>query len=248
MNIKKAQKKIGKALIRHQWKNFPKKLRPYQFSSSFLHKWNVAEERANSISHAFGIVMGITALVLMIVDAVTHNSTLGIISGIIFGITLIITYLSSTIYHWVFYPPFKQFFKIMDHCSIFLLIAGTYTPFCLITLHGTTGWSLFGVVWGLATIGILLKIFFVDKFQMLSTFVYLGMGWLIVTVISQLIHNLPLGGIVLLAIGGLCYTVGVIFFVFEKIPFFHTIWHGFVLAGSMAHFFSVLFYVIPVKI
>ena len=136
----------------------------------------------------------------------------------------------------------------MDHSSIFLLIAGTYTPFCLITLHGTLGWTLFGIVWSLALIGIVLKIFFVNDFEMLSTIIYLGMGWLAITVVFQLLHALPWAGCLWLLAGGLAYTFGVIFFVLERIPFFHTVWHVFVLVGSLCHFFAILFYVMPITV
>jgi len=219
-----------------------------QFSSDYLHRWNIHEEVANSITHGLGVLLGIAALVLLIIDAVEYGSVYGIVGGAILGVSLIIAYVSSTLYHAVLYPPLKQVFKILDHSSIFILIAGSYTPFCLVTLHGAMGWTIFGIVWGLAIIGITLKIFFVDDFELLSTIVYLLMGWIAVIAIVQLLHHLPLGGIVWLVIGGLCYTFGVLFFVFERVPFFHTIWHLFVLAGSISHFFAVLFYVVPLPV
>jgi hemolysin III len=245
---KKLAKKAEYIKIKHQWKTLPKDQRPKQFSNSFLHRWNVHEEIANSITHGAGVLLGIAALVLMVIDAAAHHSTMGVVSGSIFGASLIIAYISSMIYHAVLYPPVKQFFKIMDHSSIFLLIAGTYTPFALITLQGPVGWTLFGIVWAIAIVGIALKFFFIDDFETLSTILYLAMGWAAVAVIVQLLHHLPFGGIVWLVIGGLCYTVGVIFFVFERVPFFHTVWHLFVLAGSISHFFAILFYVMPVSV
>ncbi|OGT30074.1 MAG: hemolysin D [Gammaproteobacteria bacterium RIFCSPHIGHO2_12_FULL_35_23] len=203
---------------------------------------------ANSITHGIGILIGIVALILMIVDAAKHHSTIGVVSGTIFGSSLILAYISSTLYHAILYPPVKQVFKIVDHSSIFLLIAGTYTPFCLITLHGSLGWTLFGIVWGIALIGIILKIFLVNRFEMLSTLLYLAMGWIAATVVVQLYHHLPFAGCMLLLAGGLAYTFGVIFFVLERIPFFHTVWHLFVLTGSLLHFFAILLYVMPVTV
>jgi hemolysin III len=245
---KRLAKKAEYIKIKHQWKTLPKAQRPKQFSSDFLHRWNVHEEVANSITHGIGVLLGIAALVLMIVDAASHGSVTGVVSGAVFGTSIIIAYISSMIYHAVFYPPVKQFFKIMDHSSIFLLIAGTYTPFALITLHGALGWTLFGVAWGIATVGIILKFSYVDDFTTLSTALYLLMGWMAAGLMVQLIQHLAFGGIVWLAIGGLCYTLGIVFFIYERIPFFHTIWHLFVLAGTISHFFAILLYVMPVVV
>jgi len=244
--LKKLEKKAENLKIKFQWKTLPKHLRPVKFSSDYLHRWNVHEEIANSITHGIGALLGVAALVLMVVLAASEGSTLGVISGAVFGVSVIIAFLSSMIYHAVLYPPAKQVFKILDHSSIFLLIAGTYTPFCLITLHGPVGWALFGTVWTIAIAGIALKCFFIDELGRLSLILYLLMGWISVSCVVQLVHALPWGGIIWLVIGGLCYTIGVIFFIFERVPFFHTVWHLFVLAGSIAHFFAIFIYVLPV--
>lgn len=247
-HVKKAEKRAHYQRIKQQWQTLPKGERPMQFSNDHLHRWNVHEEVANSITHGLGILLGIAALVLMVVNASEYGSALGIVSGSIFGASLIIAYVSSSIYHAILYPPIKQIFKVLDHSCIFLLIAGTYTPFCLVTLHGALGWTMFGIVWGLAAMGILLKIFFIDDFETLSTIIYIVMGWIAVTVVVQLLHDMPLMGNIWLLAGGLAYTFGVIFFVLERIPFFHTVWHMFVLAGSVCHFFAIFFYVMPVKV
>jgi hemolysin III len=225
-----------------------RKKKPRAFSNDYTHRWNVHEEIANSITHGIGVLLGIAALVLMVINASDHHSVTGIVAGAIFGTSLIFSYLSSMIYHAVCHPKSKRFFRIMDHVCIFLLIAGSYTPFALITLHGALGWTMFGVVWTIALIGTVIKFYFVDRYELLSTLLYLGMGWVAMSVSVQLIHYLPLGGLIWLAIGGLAYTFGVIFFLMERIPFFHTIWHLFVLLGSISHFFAILFYVMPVRI
>lgn len=240
-------KKAELARIKQIWHELPKSMRPKQYSNAYSHPWNLHEEIANSITHGIGALLGVAALIFLILDADWHHSIEGIVSGSIFGSTLIIAYLSSTIYHAVLYPPAKQFFKILDHSSIFLLIAGTYTPLCLITLHDKAGWILFWISWSLAGVGILLKCFFVDEFELVSTIIYLLMGWMALTVITQLIHDLSFWGCFWLAMGGLAYSLGVVFFILEKIPFFHTIWHLFVLVGSACHFLTIFFYVIPMK-
>lgn len=222
-----------------------KKVKPRAFSNDYTHRWNVHEEVANSITHGIGILLGVAALVIMIIVAAMHDSVDGIVSGAIFGSSLIISYVSSVFYHAILNPGVKRFFRILDHCCIFLLIAGSYTPFALVTLHGPLGWSLFGFIWGLAIIGIILKFKYVGRYEMLSTIIYVLMGWIAVAVSVQLFEHLMLGGIIWLIIGGVAYTLGVIFFIYERVPFFHTIWHLFVLAGGIAHFFCIVFYVLP---
>jgi len=222
-----------------------KHIKPRAFSNDYIHRWNVHEEIANSITHAFGVLLGIAALVVMIIVASVHHSVDGVVSGVIFGTSIIISYMSSVIYHAVLNPRIKRFFRIMDHSCIFLLIAGSYTPFALVTLHGPLGWTLFGVIWGLALVGTIFKFWFVDKYEMLSTAIYVLMGWMALAVSVQLFEHLPVMGLVWLVIGGCAYTFGVIFFIFERVPFFHTIWHLFVLAGGICHFFCIVFYVLP---
>lgn len=227
--------------VKEEFKN----LKPRAFSNDYTHRWNVHEEIANSITHGIGILLGIAALVIMILVASAHHSVDGVVSGAIFGSSLIVSYVSSVFYHAILKPSVKRFFRILDHCCIFLLIAGSYTPFALVTLHGPLGWSLFGFIWGLAIAGIILKFYFVGRYEMLSTIIYVLMGWIAVAVSVQLFEHLLLGGIIWLIIGGVTYTLGVIFFIYERVPFFHTIWHLFVLAGSIAHFFCIVFYVLP---
>ncbi len=245
---KKLVTKLEHARVKHAWKTLSWKERPKKFSSAYTHRWNVHEEVLNSATHGVGALLGILALVLMIINADEHQSVYGIVSGCIFGVALILSYISSMIYHMVLYAPVKRIFRILDHSCIFLLIAGTYTPFCLITLHGGLGWTLFGIVWGCALVGITLKFFFVDRAEMLSTVLYLLMGWLAAIAAAPLLYNLPGWAIFWLVAGGLFYTVGVGFFIFERIPFFHTLWHLFVLAGSCSHFFVIFFYVIPIAV
>lgn len=219
--------------------------KPRAFSNDYIHRWNVHEEIANSITHFVGVLLGIAALVIMIIEASIYQSVEGIVASIIFGTSIIVSYVSSVIYHAVLAPRIKYFFRIMDHCCIYLLIAGSYTPFALVTLAGPLGWTLFGIIWGIALVGIILKFKYVGKYEMLSTILYVLMGWIAVSVSVQLLEHLQIGGIIWLVVGGLAYTIGVIFFIYERVPFFHTIWHLFVLAGSICHFFCILFYVLP---
>lgn len=205
------------------------------------------EELLNSITHGTGVLLSIAALILLIVFSSTYGSTGHVVSCTIFGITLILLYTASTLYHSFQKPQIKNVLKVIDHSCIYLLIAGTYTPFLLVTLRGTLGWTMFAVVWCLAITGVVFKIFFVHRFKVISTIAYLFMGWLVVFAIKPLIVSMPAGGIVWLFAGGLAYSLGVIFYVWEKLPFNHSIWHMFVLTGSTCHFFAVLFYVLPLK-
>jgi hemolysin III len=244
----KLKKKVARLRVKHEWKTLPKAIRPRQFSSDHIHRFNLHEEIANSLSHAVGALLGFAALVLLIVMASLHSTAIDIVAGSIFGVSIIIAYISSMVYHWVLYPPVKQVFKILDHSSIFILISGSYTPFALVTLHGPVGWTLFGSVWAITVVGIAMKICFIDRFTTFSTILYLAMGWVAVFLSVQLFQHLAFGGVMWLIIGGLCYTIGIIFFILERIPFFHTIWHLFVLAGTISHFFAILFYVMPVTV
>jgi len=205
------------------------------------------EELFNSITHGAGVVLSIAALVLLIVFSSIYGSTGHIVSCTIFGITLILLYTASTLYHGIQKPQVKRVFKIFDHSCIYLLIAGTYTPFLLVTLRGVLGWTMFGVIWFLAVSGVVLKVFFVDRFQIISTVAYVLMGWIIVFAIKPLADSLAAGGMVWLIAGGLAYTLGVVFYAWKRLPFNHAIWHLFVLAGSLCHFLAVIFYVIPLN-
>ena len=201
------------------------------------------EEIAHSITHGIGAILSIAGLVLLIVFSSLSGNPWKIVSVTIFGITMLLMYLSSTIVHSLPVGKWKDIFQIFDHSSIYLFIAGTYTPFLLVHLRSGIGWTLFGVIWGIAIIGIIFKVFFVKRFLILSTIFYILMGWLIVLVwepLNQTVHN---NGIMLLVIGGILYTIGTIFFIWRKIPYHHVIWHLFVLAGSICHFFAIFYYV-----
>lgn len=210
-------------------------------SEAFDYK-NPQEELWNAITHGVGFLLSIPALVMLIIAGVKHGSATAIVSFTIFGVSMVVLFLMSTLLHSM--PvKLKKLFSVFDHSAIYILIAGTYTPFLLVTIKGALGWSLFGVIWGLAILGILFKVFFIHKYEAVSLVFYIVMGWLIVSAIKPLYVNLPTEGFVLLIIGGILYTFGSIFYAWRKIPFNHAIWHIFVIAGSASMFFSVLFYV-----
>ena len=204
-----------------------------------------AEELANSITHGVGLVLSIAGFAVLLTLAVMHGSALRIVSCAIYGSTLICVYAASTLYHGITAPRFKHALKIVDHCAIYLLIAGTYTPFLLVSLGGHWGWSLLGVIWGLAMTGILLKFWFVDHFKIFSTAVYLAMGWLAVVAVKPLLLHISTWGIAWLVAGGLMYTIGVAFFAAPRLRYGHAIWHVFVMAGSICHYIAVLLVVVP---
>ena len=209
--------------------------------------YSVKEEIFNSITHGVGTLLSIAGLVILVVMASIKGNTWHVVACSIYGATMILLYLNSTLYHSLTAPKAKYVFKILDHSSIFLLIAGTYTPFLLVNLRGGWGWSLFGVIWGLAILGIVFKSIFIKKLNILSTIIYLLMGWMVLIAIKPLLTVLPRGGFIWLFAGGLSYTLGVVFYVWKKMPLSHGIWHLFVLGGTICHFFAVLFYVIPGK-
>ncbi|SDC83198.1 PAQR family membrane homeostasis protein TrhA [Geotoga petraea] len=211
-----------------------------------IEKYTKNEEIANTIIHGIGILLAIASLVLMVVFAALKGTAWHVVGATVFGISLIIMYTFSTLYHGVKNRRAKDILEICDHSAIYFLIAGTYTPFTLVTLRGTMGWTLFGITWGLAIVGVIFKIFFVKKFMFISTLIYIGMGWLVVIGWNQLVENLPFWGIFWLVLGGILYTFGTIFYVWRKMKYHHALWHVFVLAGSISHVFSVLFYVIPI--
>jgi hemolysin III len=201
------------------------------------------EEKLNAITHAIGAAFGIAALVLLIVFN-THKSDWSLFSVVLYGISIIILFMASTFYHSVKGEKRKHYFRIVDHISIYFLIAGTYTPVCLIALEQSLGWTLFFVVWGIAAFGVILKLFFTGRFEIFSTLLYLVMGWLIIFDFAHLSDTMGDGGILFLFAGGLAYTVGIVFYAIQKIPFNHVIWHLFVLAGAICHFFMIFLYVI----
>ena len=209
------------------------------------HRQSLREEIANSTIHGVGLALGVVALAILVVLACVQGTSRHVVSCSIYGSTLVILYLSSTLYHALQNPKAKKVFKTIDHCSIYLLIAGTYTPFTLVTLRGGWGWTLFGIIWGLAVFGILFKIFHTGKYKFVSTIVYLAMGWLVIIAVKPLFISLSLTGFIWLLAGGLSYSFGVIFYAFDRISFFHAIWHLFVLGGSMCHFFAVVYHVLP---
>lgn len=208
-----------------------------------MRKQSYFEENLNALSHGFGAIFGIIALILLIVFD-THKTPWSLFSVIVYGISIIVLFTASTLYHAVTNETLKRYFRIVDHISIYLLIAGTYTPVLLITLTDSLGWLLFWVVWGIAAFGVILKLFFTGKFEVFSTLLYLVMGWLIVFDFSNLSQVFDSNAVILLFAGGLAYTGGIIFYVIEKILFNHVIWHLFVLAGAIFHFFMIFFYVI----
>lgn len=206
------------------------------------------EEVMNAVTHGIGTLLAVAGLVLLTVFAYLYGDIWHIVSFSIYGTTLVLLYLASTLYHSFTNERLKYIFKILDHSAIYLLIAGTYTPFTLVPLHGVLGWTVFGLVWGLAALGITLKVFFVGRFKFLSTICYLGMGWFIVIAIKPLIATVSTMGIIWLVVGGLFYTLGSIFYMWNRLPYNHAIWHLFVLAGSISHFISVFTYVLPIHL
>ena len=212
------------------------------------HVYTKKEEVVNAITHGIGVLLSITALVFLVINAVQNGSAWHVVTFTIYGVSMLLLYLSSTLVHSFPEGKLKDLFEIFDHSAIYLFIAGTYTPFTLIVINGALGWTLLGIVWGIAIAGIVFKSFFAKKFMYISTVLYVVMGWLIVIGWQPLTATLPTAGIVLLVAGGLLYTIGAIFYVWRGFTFHHAVWHLFVLAGSVTHFFSVLFYVTPIRI
>jgi len=206
--------------------------------------YSVAEEIANSISHGIGFIFGIVGLVLLLSQALdSQANAVAITSYSLYGGSMILLFLASTLYHAIPHPRAKSWLKKLDHCAIYLLIAGTYTPFLLVGLKSPLAHGLMVVIWSLALVGVLFKLFFVHRFEALSVITYLLMGWLSLVVIYQLAMKLSAGGAWLLAAGGIIYSLGVIFYVSKRIPYNHAIWHGFVLGGSICHFLAIYFYI-----
>jgi len=201
------------------------------------------EEKLNAITHGIGAVLGVLGLILLILND-TNKTEWSLFSVIVYGVSIIILFTASTAYHFVKKTTQKHYFRILDHISIYLLIAGTYTPVLLITLAQSLGWELLYTVWGIAAFGVILKLFFTGKFNLFSTLLYLIMGWLIVFDFSKLSDLMHPNGIILLMVGGAAYTLGIIFYAIEKKMYFHVIWHLFVLVGAICHFFMILLYVV----
>jgi len=208
-------------------------------------KYSLAEEIAHAITHGVGLLASIAGLVILIVFASLRGDAWHVVSVSVYGATLVLLYSASTFYHALPAPRAKSVFRTLDHAAIYLLIAGTYTPFMLVNLRGGWGWALFGVVWGLAVLGIVLEAVAKQRVRILSVVLYLGLGWLVAIAVKPLVQSVEPGGLVLLVAGGLAYSVGVVFYSWKRLPYHHAVWHVFVMAGSLFHFFAVLFYVIP---
>lgn len=206
------------------------------------------EEIANSLTHGFGLALSLAGLVALIVVAALHGGVLSIVSCSVYGATLVSLYAASTVYHAVRAPRWKRILRIVDHSSIYLLIAGTYTPFTLVALRGSWGWTLFSMVWALALGGIIFKLWFVDRYLIASTIFYLLMGWSVVIALKPLIHVVPAPSLLWLLVGGLAYSAGVVFFAMPRLRYSHAVWHGFVLAGSIFHYVAILHYVAPARV
>lgn len=208
-------------------------------------KYTLGEEITNAILHGIGALLSIAALVLCVVFSALHNDAYAVVSSCIYGSTLIILYTMSCLYHSLKVNNAKRVFRIIDHCSIFLLIAGTYTPYTLVTLTGPTGWTIFGIIWGCAILGIVLNSIDLNKYKIISMILYLAMGWAVIFSYKTLKSSLDTTGLYLLLAGGIIYTVGAIFYgIGKKHKYMHSVFHFFVLSGSILHFFSIFLSVI----
>jgi hemolysin III len=210
-----------------------------------LKHYSPLEEKTNIISHAIGLVLSLVGLLLLLVRASLYGNAWHVVSAGVFGASLISLFAASTFYHSAKDPKLRSRLRIIDHATIYVLIAGTYTPFTLVTLHGSTGWMIFTASWGMALVGITLKLFFTGKYNVISTLMYVFMGWIIVFAIIPLINNLSTQGLAWLLAGGVAYTTGAILYSIKQIKFNHAIFHMFVLLGGFCHFVSIYFYVLP---
>jgi hemolysin III len=207
-------------------------------------QYGLREEIANSIISGVGFVFAVAGSIVLVARAGNFGTVRHIVSCSVYGTTLIILYAASTLYHSIHFPRAKAILRTFDHSAIFLLIAGTYTPFVLVNLRGALGWTLFGVIWGLAALGIAFQAWLLLR-PVAQVGLYVGMGWAVVAAVKPLFAAVAPGGLVLLLVGGLAYTLGLGFYTWRRLPYHHAIWHVFVLAGSISHFFAILFYVIP---
>lgn len=213
-----------------------------------VNQFSLGEEIANAITHGVGMVFSITGLVFLIIFSALYGSAWHVVSFTIFGVSMVFLYTSSTLLHSLPKGKAKDVFEILDHSSIYFFIAGTYTPFLLIAVRGTLGWTLFGIVWAIAIGGTIFKVFFVKRFVIVSTILYVLMGWLIVLTWPMLTEQIASRGMSLLMIGGLFYTLGAIFYVWRFFKYHHMVWHIFVLTATILHYFTVLFYVLPIDV
>ncbi len=208
-------------------------------------QYSVTEEIINSITHGIGILLSIAGLTVLVAYSTLNGNVWHIVTSSIFGVTLILMYSASTLYHGVFHVRTKSVLQRLDHAAIYLLIAGTYTPFLLVNLRDGWGWALFTVIWSMALLGVVFELTGYKPFKRVSLSLYMVMGWMIIVAIEPMLESVATGGLLLLVAGGLAYTVGVIFYVKDTMPFNHAIWHVFVMAGSVFHYFAILLYVIP---
>lgn len=208
-------------------------------------RYTLAEEVACALTHGLGAVLSVAGWGALLVYAVSGADPWRIVSVAIFGCTLTAMYAASTLYHALPHPPAKRALRIVDHCMIYLLIAGTYTPFLLVSMRGPWGWSLFGALWGIAVAGCVFKIFFIGRWDKLSVALYVAMGWAIIVALKPTIELVPGPALLLMLIGGLSYTGGVIFYQWHRLPYNHAIWHLFVMGGSTAHYCAIFFFVLP---
>ncbi|ART76619.1 PAQR family membrane homeostasis protein TrhA [Sutcliffiella horikoshii] len=211
------------------------------------HTFSKGEEIANTVTHGIGILTSIAALVLLIVFSAINGTPLHLATFIVYGITMIMLYTASTLLHALPKGKAKNVFEILDHSSIYFFIAGSYTPITLIIMDGALGWTLFGIVWGLAIAGTVFKVFFVKRFILASTLLYVLMGWLAVFGWNDITSTVGTGGIAFLVAGGVVYSLGAVFYVWRAFPYHHAVWHVFVLGGTVLHFFFVLLYVLPIQ-
>ena len=205
--------------------------------------YSPTEERINVWSHGLGLVMCIIGLVLLVLRAVSIGDVWRIVSFSIFGVSMVLLYSASTIYHSSKIPKLRARLNVFDHASIFVLIAGSYTPFTLVTLHGWVGWTIFGIAWGAALVGVILKIFFIGRHKVLSVVMYILMGWIIVIAVKPLIQNMSSMGLSWLLAGGISYTVGAVLYSLKGMKYNHAVFHIFVLAGTLCHFITVYWFV-----
>ncbi|HOV31794.1 MAG TPA: hemolysin III family protein [Candidatus Hydrogenedens sp.] len=206
--------------------------------------YTTVEEIFHALTHGLGAGLSIAGFVVMVILAAQKGDPFTLAGVLVFGIALILLYLSSTLYHS--FPPgkVKSFFQLMDHCSIYVLIAGTYTPFLLVYMRGPWGWSLFGALWTLTLLGFIFKFFFLGKWNRLATAIYILMGWIAIIAIRPTLQMIPMGAIWLMLIGGIIYTGGTLFYLMDRLPFHHVIWHIFVLGGSLIHFICIYIYIL----
>lgn len=207
--------------------------------------YSVKEEIAHGVTHGIGILLSIAGLIALVAVARRTGNASYVLACAVYGVTLILLYVASTLYHCIPSPRAKRTLRVLDHSAIYLLIAGTYTPFTLISLRGPWGWTLFTLVWGMAALGIVLKVAAIGRFRWLSMVLYLGMGWLVLVALGPLRTAVSHQGVTLLFLGGVSYTVGTVFYGMRRLPYHHAVWHAFVLAGSVLHFFAVFLYVMP---